>query len=204
MENSFEALIENYGMPKIVIPNTPRTLALKGGYLLVGKNPEIPPEPTDRYFHRRFQHGDSEYLGIISRIETDLSRENELLAHLQDQKLKPIEFIYNSSKNWSTGADETRVAIAADADIIPLGKDEILKAISEKRLIWACDWSSMGDAYLNVSVCSQENLPTDEGVYFLFDLPNINSSLLVGIGEYFDRGDDIMDYCAGSKFVRSF
>jgi hypothetical protein len=147
MENSFKNLIERFGVPKIIVPNTPRILAQRGSYLTVGKNPETPAAPSDVIYHRRFQFGDSEFLGVYSRIETDLEREKELLEHLKTQELKPVEFVYSYQKNRSSGVSENKAAIATDADAAPVSRRELLEAISEKRLIWACGWSSMGDAY---------------------------------------------------------
>lgn len=206
MSNSFENLIEKFGVPKIIIPNTPRTLEFGGGYLKVGKNPEIARDSSDKIYHRRFRFGNSPYLAVKSRIETDLSRENELLEHLRDQNLKPIEFIYTYREVWSSDPSEIyvrpKVAIATDADVSPVSEDDLVRAIAENRFVWAGSWSSMGDAYLDVSLC--DKMPTDDCLYFLFDKPNIAGAMLVGIGEYFDRGDDVLDFCGREYFTRYF
>lgn len=206
MSNNFKELIENFGVPKIIIPNTPRTLEFGGGYLKVGKNPEIAADPSNKIYHRRFRFGDSPFLAVKSRIETDLSRENELLEHLREQNLKPIEFIYTYREVWSSDSSKiyvrAKVAIATDADVSSVSQNDLACAIAENRFIWAGSWSSMGDAYLTVSLC--DTMPTDDCLYFLFDKPNIPETMLIGIGEYYDRGDDIFDFCGREYFTRYF
>lgn len=206
MSNSFEALIEKFGVPKIIVPNTPRTLEFGGGYLKIGKNPEIATNPSNKIYHRRFRFGDSPYLAVKSRIETNVSRENELLEHLREQNLKPIEFIYTYREVWSSDPSKiyvrAKVAIATDADVSPVSQNDLVCAISENRFIWAGSWSSMGDAYLTVSLC--DKMPTDDCIYFLFDTPDISEAMLVGIGEYYDRGDDVLDFCGREYFTRYF
>lgn len=206
MSNSFEDLIEKFGVPKIVIPNTPRTLEFGGGYMVVGKTPETASNPSNKMYHRRFRYGDSPFLAVASRIETDLSRENELLEHLRGQNLKPIEFLYTYKEVWSSDPSQidvrAKVAVATDADVSPVSQDDLVRAISEKRFIWAGGWSSMGDAYLTVSLC--DRMPTDDCLYFLFDKPGVSEAMLVGIGEYYDRGDEVLDFCGREYFTRYF
>jgi hypothetical protein len=57
---------------------------------------------------------------------------------------------------------------------------------------------------LDVRLCSNDSLPTDDGIYFLFNAPNIPEKLLVGIGDYYDRGDDVLDFCGREFFIRAF
>lgn len=204
MSNSFENLIEIFGIPKIVIPNTPRTLVLGNGAFMVSKNPEFSLPSSQQIYHRRFQHGDSDFLAVSSRIETQLHRQNELLEYLQCQNLTPIEFVYTYEKNRSNGLIECKVAIATSADAAPLNKNYLEQAIAEKRLIRAGAWSSMGDAYLDVRLCSKNQMPTDDCLYFLFETPDIPERMLAGIGEYYDGGDNVLDFCGREYFTRTF
>ncbi len=195
MNNSFEYLIEKFGVPKIIIPNKAQHVTY-----------------ADRTFSRRFKHGESEFLAVSVYMETDWSRENELLEHLKTKNLKPITYIYSYKKfrllDPSASEFPLKVAIASDADITPVSRAELLSASAGERLIWVYDWSSMGDSYLHFCHCSLKHFPdikNVDGFHFLFDEPHrIPSAFLVGIGENFERGDDILDYCARQYFTRSF
>ncbi len=213
MENSFEDLIKEFGVPKIIIPNTPNLVMLGTSSILVSDQPERETQPDDKIFYRRFKYGNSEFLAVSSRIKKDLSEEEMLLEELERQNLKPVEFVYSYKKIWTpyyTNEPEysSKVAIATETDVTPVSRAELLDAVADKRLLWAYDWSSMGDAYLHFCHCSADTLPDVRnvgGVHFLFDAPHsIPSEMLVGIGEDFDRGDDIMDYCASEYFTRYF
>lgn len=201
MDNSFEKLIENFGVPRIVIANSPFILSFGDGAWRVGDNPE--KEPSGRVYQRRFRCGDAEFLAVRSRIEADLSEESELLKYLREKDQRPIEFLYDYEKR--SGAT---VAVTSDADAAPLGRRELTWAADEKRLIWVSSWSSMGDAYLDVSHCTEPFFPEphrDNGLYFLFAAPRpILPEMLVGIGENFDRGNDLWSFCARDHFFRSF
>ena len=203
MKNSFENLIEKFGVPKIIIPNTPRILAQIGNCLTVGQDTEISLDKSDKIHHRRFQYGDAEFLAVKSFIETDMNNETALLEHLRNQNYKPIEFVYNYKKYT-----RATVSVATNADVAPVNRVELLEAVQQQRLLWVYDWSSMGDAYLHFCHCSAERLPDVKnvgGIHFLFEAPHrIPPAMLVGIGEDFDRGDNIWDYCARELFYRSF
>lgn len=206
MENSFESLIEKFGPARIIVPNTPRVLSLNDGHLLVGSDPET-PRPEAKLFHRRYKFGDSDYLAFASRTETDLEREKELVEYLKSQNQQPIEFVYRYYRFYSYDASPDRlvskVAIGTDADAQPVSRAELLEAVAEERLLGVAGWSSMGDAYLHVSICGANYLPNDEGVNFLFEYP-LDPQMLVHIGDNYDRGDDEMDFCARELFYRRF
>lgn len=206
MENSFEILLEKFGPARIIVPNTPRVLALVEGRLCVGHHPET-TRTEDKLFHLRYKFGDSDYLAFASRTETDLDRENELIEHLKAEQQQPIEFVYKYYRSYSYDASPdqlvSKVAIGTDRDMIPVSHAELTKAAEEKRVLGVCGWSSMGDAYLDFRTCGPDQLPKDEGVNFLFEYP-IDSGALLGLGEYYDRGDDEMDFCARGRFYRRF
>ena len=209
MEKSFEDLIKKFGVPKIIIPNTPRLLYLGQGSFIVGKNPENENDPQDKIYHRRFAHGDTEFLAVKSRIEVYKKDEKDLLENLEKQNLKPIEFIYSyrQTHNWDYSTDDcedTKVAIATEADVEPLSREDLLEAIEEKRVLWVAAWSSMGDKYVDFNVCSADFLPKDEGYHFLFEKPYcLTGEMLVGMGDSFEWESEFFNHYS-SYFTRTF
>ena len=199
MANDFSDLIEQFGVPKIIIPNTP-TIFHQGIYgTMVGTNPEIRVEPKYRIYYRRFKHGDAEFLAVRSRYETWISNEKALLEFFKEQNLNAIEFIYTYKDRWAWDYTtekwkEARVMIAADADVEPLSREDLLTAVEEKRLLWVCSWRSMGDGYVDFHICTADCLPTDDGFYFLFDAPcRLTDIMLVGMGDSFEHDAELFD-----------
>lgn len=212
MNNDFSDLIKRFGTPKIVIPNTPM-IFYQGYYgMITGKNPEDFNEKINskhKIYYRRLQHGETEFLAVRSRYETWMSNENLLLEYFEKNDLKPVEFIYTYKNRWAwdyatEGWKEGRVSIAADADVEALSRENLLKAVDEKRLLWVCGWRSMGDGYVDFHICTPERLPTDSGYYFLFDEPcRLTDSMLARMGDGFERDGEFFASYA-DHFTRPF
>src|SRR5688572_20249292 len=136
MSNSFEDLIKKFGIPKIVIPNTPKIQYKGKGSIIVSNNTQI--DVADEIYQQRFKYSDAEFLAVRSRIETWLSKKEILLEHLRAQNLKPVEFVYRykGTRTWDYSTDswkESKVAIATERDVEALSLRDLLKAIEGKR-----------------------------------------------------------------------
>lgn len=187
MENTFENLVEKFGVPKIIMPNTPR-LRFFGDYNGVSNNPDLEIEGT--IYHRRYRYGETEFITVKSRIEAYKCDEEKLLESLKKQNLKPVDFFYRYKDthawNYSTGDwRNDKVSISTDADVEPLSREDLLKSIGEERVLWIVGWSSMGDKYVDFHICSAEFLPKDEGFHLLFE-KSLESEMLVDLGYIYD------------------
>lgn len=209
MENSFEDLIVQFGVPKIVIPNTPRLLYLGQGSFVVGENPEKEIDPQYKIYHRRFKYGETEFLAVKSRIEVYKNEEKKLLENLEKRNLKPVEFVYSykeaRARDYPTGDwKNDKVAVATDADVKPLSREDLLEAIEEKRVLWVCGWSSMGDKYVDFHIGSADFLPKDHGYHFLFEKPcRLTGAMLAGMGDDYESEEEFFNYHL-SYFTRAF
>jgi hypothetical protein len=203
MENTFEDLIKNSGIPKTIMPNTPRLKFSGGGYIGVESKPDLQVE--GRVYHRRYKHGETEFITVKSRIEAYKRDEKKLLESLEKQNLKPVEFFYRykGTRTWDYSTDyweDDKVAIATDADVEPLSREDLLEAIEEKRVLWIVGWSSMGDKYVDFHLGSADFLPQDEGYHLLFDVP-LKSEMTVGIGWTYEWEEQFFNYNSG-YFIR--
>ena len=201
MENSFEDLIKKFGVPKIIIPNSPRLLYLGQGSFVVSENPEKELDPQYKIYQRRFKYGETEFLAVKSRIETYRRDEKKLLEHLEKQNLNPVEFVYKyrQTRAWDYSTDiweDDKVEIATETDVEPLSREDLLEAVEEKRVLWVVGWSSMGDKYVDFHICSKEFLPKDQGYHFLFDEP-LESNLLVGMGDGYEWEEEFFNHHSG-------
>lgn len=209
MANDFKYLIEKFGVPKIIIPNTPQIKYLGRGSIVVGTNPEREFDSSTKIFYRRFQFGESEFLAVNKRFETYLSQENLLLEYLSENKLQPIEFIYlgkdartwdYSTKHWK----ESKVAITIATDVENIYKADLLKAVEHKRVLSVSSWSSMGDKYVEFRICSADNLPKDLGFHFLFEKNCVLSEeMLIGMGGNFEWEEEFYN-CYSEYFTQDF
>lgn len=209
MEFSFENLIEQFGVPKIVIPNTPRLLYLGESSFVVSENPEKENDSECRIYHRRFKYGETEFLALRSRIEIYKENEQELLEKLEKQNLKPIEFVYKyrKIKSWNYSTDDredVKIAVVTEADVEPLSRENLLKTIEEKRVLWVAGWSSMGDKYVDFHVCSADILPQDQGYHFMFEKPcYLTDEMTVGMGDAYELEEEFFDDYS-NYFTRGF
>lgn len=204
MENTFENLVEKCGVPKIIMPNTPR-LYFYSDYLGVSNNPDL--EIKGKVYQRRYQHGETEFIAVKSRIGARKRDEEQLLESLEKQNLKPIEFFYRykGTRTWDYSTDhweDDKVAIATEADVEPLSRANLLKAIEEQRVLWIVGWSSMGDKYVDFHIGSADFLPKDQGYHLLFDAP-LESEMTVGIGDDYEWEEQFFNYNS-SYFIREF
>ena len=172
MKNDFRHLIEQFGVPKIIIPNQEITLY------------------QGKIIRKQIKFGETEFLAIKSRTETWISNEQKLEAYLTAQNLQIIETVYfyksdNCGGRYTTGDwKESKVAMATNADIQPLSCEDLLQAIEEKRVLYVGGWGSMGDGYVDFRICSSENLPNLSGYHFLFESPcRLNEKMLFGMGD---------------------
>lgn len=159
MKSDFSYLVEELGVPKIIIPNE-QTILSQGSII-----------------RKQIKFGESEFLAIKSRTETWVSYEQELMGYLSGQNLEIIETVYfyksdncggrYTTENWK----ESKVAMATNADVDSLSRNALLQAIEEKRVLFVGGWRSMGDGYVDFHICSSDNLPSFSGYYFLFDPP---------------------------------
>lgn len=207
MENSFENLIKQFGVPKIIIPNAPRLLYLGRGSFVVSENPEKEIDPQYKIYHRRFKYGETDFLTVKSRIEVYKDDENELLEKLEKQNLKPVEFVYRyrQSRSWDYSTDDRediKVAVATEADVEPLSREKLLEVVEEKRVLWVAGWSSMGDKSVDFHICSADILPEDQGYHFLFEHP-LESEMLVGMGDDYEWDTEFF-YSHSRYFTRFF
>lgn len=209
MENSFENLIKQFGVPKIIIPNTPRLLYSAQGRLVVSAYSENEIDPQDKIYHRRFMSGETEFLAVKSRIEIYKRDEKTLLESLKKQNLKPVDFVYSYkySTDWDYSTEDWRndkVAIATEADVEPLSREDLLKAVEEERVLWVAGWSSMGDKYVDFHICSADYLPKDEGYHFLFEKPcRLTGEMLVNMGDNYEYDSEF--FKSNSRyFTREF
>lgn len=209
MEYSFEDLIKDFGVPKIVIPNAPRLLHLGEGSFKVSENTEQEIDSQDKIYHRRFKHGETEFLAVKSRIEVYKDDEKDLLENLKKQNLKPVELVYRYSKmrTWDHSTDDwedTKVSVATETDVEPLSRENLLKAIGEKRVLWVAGWSSMGDKYVDFHVCPANILPDDQGYHFLFEKPcYLTDAMLAGMGDGFEWEEEFFNHHS-NYFTRYF
>lgn len=207
MSSSFEDLIKKFGVPKIVIPNTPKIKYKSKGSIIVSNDPQI--DAADEIYQQRFKYGDAEFLAVRSRIETWFSNKEILLEHLQAQNLKPVEIVYRykGRRTWDYSTNswkESKVAIATERDIEPLSREDLLEAVEEKRVLWVCGWSSMGDKYVDFHICPPRFLPNDAGYHFLFDAPcRLTDRMLVGMGEHFEWEEEFFN-CYSDYFTCPF
>lgn len=207
MANDFSDLIEKFGAPRLVIPNTERfdhsgsAVKLSDGTVKINNG---------KPFRRQKKIGETQFLAIRGRIETWLANEEKLLAHLKKKNLTPIEtiYFYKDARAWDYSTShwkDSKIAIATEADVEPLTREELLREIEERRVVWVGGWSSMGDGYVNVSVCAPDNLPAHGGGYhFLFAPPcRIYESMLAKMGEGFEWESEFFN-CYSSRFSRPF
>jgi hypothetical protein len=203
MDYTFEDLVENFGVPKIIMPNTPRLKSFSGGYLGEDGNPDLQVEGV--IYNRRYKHGETEFIIIKSRIEAYKRDEKKLLESLEKQNLKPVEFFYRykGTRTWDYSTDyweDDKVAIATEADVEHLSREGLLEAIEEKRVLWIVGWSSMGDKYVDFHIGSADFLPQDEGYHLLFDAP-LKSEMTVGIGWNYEWEEQFFNYNS-TYFIR--
>jgi hypothetical protein len=187
MQYSFSNLIEEFGVPQIIIPN-------EDGVWYYGTN--LPNRKQKKF-------GETEFLAVKSRIETWVSNENELLDYLRKQDLEAIEtqYFYKSesgsgrytTKDWK----ESKVAIATNADIQPLNLADLLKHIEEKRILFVYDVRSMGDGYVYFRICEKNFLPSFSGYHFLFNKPlSLIEDKLRNMGDDYEWDKEFFNYHA--------
>ena len=180
MGNGFGNLIQHFGIPKILIPNKTITLYLG--------------EPsTGNHIRRQVKYGETEFLAIRSRTETWISNEEKLIEHLNKQNLEIIETVYftksedGGGRYTTTDWKESKVAMTTNKDVDSVSREDLLKAIAEKRVLWVGGWRSMGDGYVSFQICRADNLPGFSGYYFLFDPPcRLTEKMLFGIGDGYE------------------
>lgn len=190
MKNDFLDLIKKIGIPKIIIPN--REIKLFQGEII----------------RKQIKFNETEFLAINKRNETWISNEQKLAGYLTSQNLRIIETNYfyksdNCGGRYTTGEwKESKVAITTSADVEPLSRENLLRAIEEKRVLFVGGWRSMGDGYVDFSLCSPDNLPSFSGYYFLFDSP-LAEEMLFGMGDGLEWEEEFF-YSYSHYFSRFF
>lgn len=190
MKNDFLDLTNKIDIPKIIIPN--REIKLFQGKII----------------RKQIKFSETEFLIINKRNETWISNERKLAEHLTSQDLQIIETIYfyksdNCGGRYTTGDwKESKAAITTNADVEPLRREDLLQAIEEKRVLFVGGWRSMGDGYVDFSLCSSDNLPSFSGYYFLFDSP-LTEEMLFGMGDALEWEEEFF-YPYSHYFSRFF
>jgi len=199
MARPFEQLIEKYGVPFLVTPNTPRVLYLderRGG--LSGH--AVTRVDVATTLHLRMPVGEEAFLLVRAQIEVPSHGFCDLETRLERDGVKIVEY-----RRWKDGL----VRLTVGTDVTPISRDDILHAVRRRRVLWVSDWRSMGDGYVDFAVASPGRLEDDDGYCFYFPsapgAPGLTGGELPASGSLnpWDSADDFFDFYKG-YFTREY
>jgi hypothetical protein len=187
MARSLEQLIEKYGVPFLVIPNTPRVRShdeRRG--VFSGK--AVNRIDVAAALHQRIPAGGEDFLLVKAQIEVPLNGFGDLETRLEQDGVKIVEY-----RRWK---DEL-VRLTLETDVTPITRDDILRAVRLRRVLFVSDWRSMGDGYVDFAVATPGRLEDDDGYHFYFpSAPGLTERELPASGSLnpWDSADDFFDF----------
>jgi hypothetical protein len=190
MAGSFERLVEKYGVPFLVIPNTPRVLSYdeRRG---VFSGSAVAGIDVATALYQRIPVGEEAFLLVRAQIEAPLNGFGGLETGLERDGVKVVEY-----RRWK---DES-ARLTLDTDVTPTGRDDILRAARLRRIVSVSDSRSMGDGYVDFAVAAPGRLEDDDG--YLFYFPSAPGAHGLTDGELpasgslnsWDSADDFFDF----------
>lgn len=189
MARSLENLIEKYGVPYLVIPNTPRALS-RDERRGVFSAPAVTRIEVATALYQRRPLGEEAFLLVKAQIEVPLNDFGDLETRLEQDGVKIVE--YRRRK------DEL-VRLTLETDVTPITRDDIIHAVRRRRVMFVSDWRSMGDGYVNFAVATPGSLEDDDGYHFYFPsapgAPGLTDRELPASGSLnpWDSADDFFD-----------
>jgi hypothetical protein len=199
MRRSFEHLIEKYGMPFLVIPNTPRVLShdeRRG----VFSGQAVTRIDVATALYQRVPVGEEGFLLVKAQIEVPLHGFGDLETRLEQDGVKIVEY-----RRWKGEL----VRLTLETDVTPISRDDILHAVRRRRVVFVSDWRSMGDGYVDFAVATHGRLEDDDGYLFYFPsapgTPGLTEKELPASGSLnsWDSADDFF-YFYKDYFTREY
>jgi hypothetical protein len=190
MARSFEHLIEKYGVPFLVIPNTPRFLS-RDERRGVFSGHAVNRIDVATALHQRTPVGEEAFLLVKAQIEVPLNGFGDLATRLEQDGVKIIEY-----RRWKGEL----IRLTLDTDVTPISRDDVLHAVRRRRVITVTDWRSMGDDYVDFAVATPGRLADDDGYLFYFPSapgsPGLTERELPASGSLnsWDSADDFFDF----------
>jgi hypothetical protein len=125
MARSFEHLIEKYGVPFLVIPNTPRFLSCDERRGIFSE-PTVTRIDVATVLHQRVPVGEEAFLLVKAQIEVPLNGFGDLETRLEQDGVKIVEYI-----RWKGEL----VRLTLDTDVTPITREDIIRAVRLRRII---------------------------------------------------------------------
>jgi hypothetical protein len=190
MARSLENLIEKYGVPYLVIPNTPRVLS-RDERRGVFSGPAVTGIDVATALHQRIPVGEEAFLLVKAQVDVPLNDFGDLETRLERDGVQIVEY-----RRWQ----DERVRLTLETDVTPITRDDIIHAVRRRRVMSVSDWRSMGDGYVDFAVATPGSLADEDGYHFYFPsapgAPGLTGEELPASGSLnpWDLADDFFDF----------
>lgn len=158
---TFKQLIEKYGVPLMVIPNTPSYLSYVNAQRVVVSGQEIPPLAMTEPGYQRRPAGTEDFLLVKTQRRVPFNTIDEVAATLKEKGISIVE--YNRYR-WATDF----VGLTLSCDVTPISRADLLRAIEKRQVLYVYDWRVMGDGYVEFRMDTPAFLKDGDGYRFFF------------------------------------
>jgi hypothetical protein len=131
MALSFAGLIESYGLPDLLIPNSPLIRYSSHGIHYVTRDPLKHPIPDFTLLYQRTPAGDADFLRVRSQIELPLADWSKLAAARAAAGLNPLSMV----EYRRTSITPPLIRISVESDTSQLSWEEVINASRERRIL---------------------------------------------------------------------
>lgn len=161
MARTFKQLVEKYGVPLIVIPNTPKVLFYLNAQRVRFSGQEVPPIAKTECGYQRRVFGQEDFLLIKTQRSVPFSAIEKAVAELEEKGISIVEY------NRYLWAKEF-VGLTLSADVTPISRADLLQAIDKRQTLCVDSWRVMGDGYVEFRTGMPAFLDSEEGYRFFF------------------------------------
>lgn len=171
MPVNFGWLIDRYGVPGLLIPNTP-AFVYDGGLGRGAVRSEHPAEGRDpfgsRTLYYRIPMGSEPFLLVGGYVRLPRGRVGAALARLDEMRIVVFDRFRERSPS---GGTRVAVEVAVAADVRGVGREELDRAIAERRVLDVSSYREMGDGYVSVEIVAPGGPLPEHGHVLVFDPP---------------------------------
>ena len=194
--NVFSGLLKKYGVPGILLPNTPTCrFRKKGSYFIAEAPPDAMHALSAAVSYCRIPFGHEPFLSVAKYVEVDAPKNASARDALA--KLEIVEILYGVRRGPRRRRKPV-VRIALRDDVTPLTAKAFDDALAERRIVALNSQSSMGDVYISFHVVTRELREREDSFRFLFAAPcrisDQELSLASGEGSWSSVGEVLNDF----------
>ena len=169
--NVFSGLLRKYGVPRVVLPNTPACRFSKrgsGSYFIAEAPPDGMHALSAAVSYCRIPFGHEPFLSVAKYVEVGAPK----IASVRDAlaELGIVEIFYGVRRG-PRGGRKRVVRIALRDDVTLLTAKAFDDALAERRIVAVNSESSMGDVYVSFHVVTRELREQQDSLRFLFAAP---------------------------------